>query len=242
MSAHRCHWLGCDAVVPAQGPEPGVPARGRGCRALDPPAARGGMSMLPGIDVRERNAALGQWYTPPALARRLAEWAHERSYYDRILEPSCGEGELIAALRETMVSDGALIVGLDIDPRNAAHVRKRFAHARNVSVLCTDFMAYWPPARFDLAVMNPPFEDGQTEAHIMRALQHCTRVVCHCPLTTLEGQKRKAALWDRVTLHRLVIHAQRPKYGPKGGATAMCTIDVALGRAHGAARPSVEWW
>ncbi len=94
------------------------------------------------------------------------------------------------------------------------------------------------------------FEGGQTEQHVMHALKLATRVVCHCPLTTLAGQDRGDRLWSKVHLHRLAICSTRPRYGSInpgdekwGGKTDMCTIDVTMLDAREKRDATdVEWW
>jgi hypothetical protein len=97
-------------------------------------------------------------------------------------------------------------------------------------------------------IQNPPFESGQTEAHILAAHQLSPVVVTHCPLTTLAGQRRKAELWSRYSPVGVVIHSRRPRYeGPVGGhsATDMCTL-VTRARVASTLAPEatclMEWW
>ena len=112
-----------------------------------------------------------------------------------------------------------------------------------------DFLEFKPKDNFDLVIMNPPFEGGATEAHVLHALEFAPRVVAHVPLTTLEGKKRREGLWSEAYLKRLAICSSRPKYGEKAGATAMCTIDV-VRRPEGkqamdgvrASGVEIEWW
>lgn len=196
---------------------------------------------LPGVDMPTRDPALSQWYMEPELARRIAEWATILLPRDsRVLEPSCGEGSLVAALTE--IERIGFIVGVEIDKEKAAFARKRFEAETNVGIDCADFMLWEPHYKFDLALMNPPFEGGQTEDHLLRALGFAERVVCHCPLTTLEGVNRKKRLWSKVSMRGMIIHSQRPRYSGRkgGGETAMCTVDLCLGVGRGPTQ--IEWW
>jgi predicted RNA methylase len=186
-----------------------------------------------------------QWYLDAALAERIAVWAQGNWPYPkrmRVLEPSAGRGALAVPLRAFFGE----VVCCDIDPENAAQLRRL-----GFQVYEGDFRKLDPGEieQFDLAVMNPPFEDGATEAHVLHALKFADRVVCHCPLTTLAGKDRREGLWSTAYLKRLVIHASRPKYSgcKTGGATDMCTIDVhaRFGRGGDGVRSTgvnVEWW
>lgn len=191
-----------------------------------------------------------QWYLDHALAGRIVQWALERYSKEdtlRVLEPSCGRGSIVRWL-DANAHD---VTGIDIDERNAKACQDTWTRQ---NFWCGDFTAMdaagWAP--FDLAVMNPPFEEGQTEEHVLQALKFAPRVVCHCPLTTLEGKDRREGLWSAAYLKRLVIHSSRPKYSGSrtGGQTAMCTIDVvrrpegklAMNGRVEASDVSVEWW
>lgn len=197
--------------------------------------------------------ALSQWFTPHALAERIVEWAVDPFYLGSdirplpVLEPSCGRGALVAHLSLR----GCDVVGIDIDKGNVDWCAEnwrgphRFEHADFLSIPGGSSLI----GTFPLAVLNPPFEAGQTEAHVLHAMKFAGRVVCHCPLTTLAGQDRRTGLWSKAYLKRLVIHSSRPKYsGNKaGGATDMCTIDVVAAHAGlpgivAASGVSVEWW
>ena len=189
-----------------------------------------------------------QWYTPPELAERIVDWALSIWANDRlsVLEPSCGRGALVRALRMR----GAHVMGFDIDPANIVHCWDRWqddACFYTANFLDQDATLYIN-APLDLAVMNPPFEDGAAEAHIAHALTFAPRVVAHVPLTTLAGKDRREGLWSSAYLKRLVIHSTRPKYSGSrtGGMTDMCTIDVVRRservdcvRASGV---EVAWW
>lgn len=187
-----------------------------------------------------------QWYTPPELARRIARWAVE-SHPDMelcVLEPSAGRGALAIQLWE--LDEVQELKCIDIDPENA-----RVLQLLGFQVTCADFRAWEAPGKYDLAVMNPPFEDGAAEEHVLHALKSCARVVAHVPLTTLAGKERREGLWSTAYLKRIAIHSSRPKYsGSKtGGQTDMCTIDV-VRRPEGkvamdgvaACGVEIEWW
>lgn len=189
-----------------------------------------------------QNKALSQWFTPPELAQRIVDWAvmpyrKTTSGTLAILEPSAGVGALA-----TRAQKYGHVTCVEIDEENCVRLR-----AHGLDVICADFLEVWPAVRFDIAIMNPPFEGGQTERHVMRALKHADRVVCHCPLTTLAGKARRESMWSNVLLHRLAICSSRPKYGAEGGKTDMCTIDVSFDHGFApvnvvASGVQIDWW
>jgi predicted RNA methylase len=183
---------------------------------------------------------LSAWFTPHDLAERIVTWALEPFVVPDpidVLEPSAGRGALVKPL----LRRGCDVTAIDIDPDNVSTLE-----ALGCKVLVGDFLEMHAVGPFALAIMNPPFEGGAAEAHIMHALTRADRVVAHVPLTTLEGKARRESLWSRVELHRLAICSSRPRYGAKGGATAMCTIDVTLAsdarRHHWAHDVRMEFW
>jgi len=111
----------------------------------------------------------GGYYTPPAVARRLARWAI-RSGNDRILEPSCGDGVFLAAAADELVCHGICakkrerqLVGIELIPAEADKASTRMACspvAQNVRVIAGDFFAWLKsqePGGFDVVLGNPPF-------------------------------------------------------------------------------------
>lgn len=105
-----------------------------------------------------QSAESSQWWTPPSLARRLVEWVPPGS---RVIEPSCGSGNLIAALLERG-HDPELITGVELDPLWAEHCRHRFGG--RVRIVTQDFLSHY--GQYDCALTNPPYEKGQHSAFL----------------------------------------------------------------------------
>jgi adenine-specific DNA-methyltransferase len=73
----------------------------------------------------------GGYYTPKPIADFLARWAIQTSSTS-ILEPSCGDGMLLEAAVETLISLGAeratasnFIQGIEFDPQEALKASER---------------------------------------------------------------------------------------------------------------------
>ena len=79
----------------------------------------------------------------------------------RVLEPSCGDGRLLDALRAA----GAKPFGIEIDPQ-----RVKACHAKgHRAVFCENFLESVLPAEFDRVVMNPPFYGKHYAKHVRHA-------------------------------------------------------------------------
>lgn len=100
----------------------------------------------------------GFFPTPPALVARMIE-ASEFKGIMRVLEPSCGKGNIALSL----VRLGHSVLCVEKVPALAEYCRKQ-----GLEVECADFLELTPEP-FDRVLMNPPFEHKQDEQHIRRA-------------------------------------------------------------------------
>jgi len=82
----------------------------------------------------------------------------------RVLEPSCGDGRLMDALRRA----GAVAQGVEIDRARAEACKEK-----GFSVICGNFLEVMPNADlvFDAVVMNPPFYGKHYAKHVRHALR-----------------------------------------------------------------------
>ena len=132
--------------------------------------------------------------TPPELAARMVE-AAGIEHGTRVLEPSAGTGNLIAAIRGA--SKSAAITAVELSGTLAEGLRARF----DIPVKACDFLQCnaigdapgdglgW----FDSIVMNPPFGDAADIKHILHAremLKTGGRLVALCA----NGPRQQAAL------------------------------------------------
>ncbi|MDA1265049.1 MAG: N-6 DNA methylase [Planctomycetota bacterium] len=87
--------------------------------------------------------------TPPELARRVAELVPRGA---RVLDPCCGRGALLLAVRDAGVPPERL-VGIELSPTDAAHTRAALPGAR---LEVADALSVpWPPGTWVIA--NPPW-------------------------------------------------------------------------------------
>ena len=102
-----------------------------------------------------------QYYpTPAAVVERVLAEMDLRG--TRVLEPSCGCGRFLDALRAA----GADVVGCEVDP-----VRAAMCEAKGHRVMRMNFLETVPTADFDRVVMNPPFFGRHYAKHVRHALR-----------------------------------------------------------------------
>lgn len=114
----------------------------------------------------------GGYYTPAAVAAWLAEWGIRKAS-DTVLEPSCGNGNLLMAAVERLLALGASrrtvakqLQGVELSSVEANTARSRMAEAlKSVGpdvVQVSDFFGWWSESResspgVDVVIGNPPF-------------------------------------------------------------------------------------
>jgi len=104
-----------------------------------------------------------QFYPTPI---ELANKALQRVDFKRVkfvLEPSAGKGDFIFALKPLMRNKTAQVNCLEIDSDLRAVLRNR-----EFIVIGNDFMQFKTWQKYDLCVMNPPFNEGAM--HLLKAL------------------------------------------------------------------------
>ena len=110
----------------------------------------------------------GAFFTPEGIARSLTAWAVRRAS-DRLLDPSCGDGQFLARHRNS--------VGIEQNPLSAQHAIVR---APGALVHEGDFFAWASETRerFECAAGNPPFIRYQVFKGDMRrcAIDLCSRL------------------------------------------------------------------
>lgn len=165
--------------------------------------------------------ALSQWFTPRQLAESVAKFACIADG-DRVLEPSAGTGAL--ATEAGLYTDDVFCVEIDPDLMPGLNALK-------FPALCGDFLTA-DLGQFDMALMNPPYEDGQDLAHVLWALKFAPRVVAIVLLGFLAGVERFDKLWSKHTLSRLGLLARRPRFSGSSmtGERDFCVVEILRGK------------
>jgi SAM-dependent methyltransferase len=92
----------------------------------------------------------------------LREWRNNPPEPSHILEPSCGDGRILDAIRER----GHRVFGVEYHAGRAAEAR-----AKGHSVLTANFLECPARAEYDFVVMNPPFYGRHYVKHVHHALE-----------------------------------------------------------------------
>ncbi|MBT2144896.1 MULTISPECIES: N-6 DNA methylase [unclassified Rhodanobacter] len=108
----------------------------------------------------------GGYYTPQPIAHYLAEWAI-RSKADTVLEPSCGDGNILieAAKRLRSLRSTTTLTGVELFDEEAKKARARLKDVTGnvkTKVLHSSFFdhaekAFADGTRYDVIIGNPPF-------------------------------------------------------------------------------------
>ncbi len=106
---------------------------------------------------------LGQHFTPPALAQWLTQatlegWTAPAGPL-RVLDPACGPGGLLQAVREVWTASPLQLTGIDLDP---VQVQAAQQHLPEATFLTGDALAMsargeLPDESADLVLLNPPY-------------------------------------------------------------------------------------
>lgn len=104
----------------------------------------------------------GFFETPSELVLKMLELA-DLSPGMHVLEPSAGTGAIAKAL---------LSVGCSVSACETNDVRRQVLTDLGVHVVGDDFTKLPIQQKFDRVIMNPPFENDQDAAHVLKATQH----------------------------------------------------------------------
>jgi hypothetical protein len=103
------------------------------------------------------------WFpTPPVVVEQMLMWAPWE--YGDILEPSAGEGAIAEGILQHWADATFYLLCIE---KNAQ--RARTLTEKGFSVLQGDFLAQPLAPVFQRVYANPPFEQGQDMAHVVRA-------------------------------------------------------------------------
>jgi hypothetical protein len=132
-----------------------------------------------------------QYYpTPTKVVDRVIDGLYDLREGMQVLEPSCGCGRIMDAIRDTK----ATVTGIEYDPNRAAEAREK-GH----KVMIANFLEVPADPRFDFVVMNPPFYGKHYVKHVQHALEFLKpggRLVAILPVTARYDHKILDGQWN----------------------------------------------
>lgn len=165
----------------------------------------------------QRGQRLDQYFTRPALAKAVVEWA-ELKPGQKVLEPSCGAGNLVR-----WMPDDCQVTAMDID-QQVLNAWPEEMLRLNVDQVGGDFLkTRLPSDAFDVVVMNPPYgyvgsgagRKAADRVHVQHALRMAPNVIVLARANFLWGQERYQHIFRYAQLVRMAVLTHRPSYwGP----------------------------
>jgi len=162
----------------------------------------------------DRKRDLDQFFTPPELAKEIAELADVGG--KDVLEPSAGHGALVLA---SLTAGARRVVSVEKDEKaHEALCWMKYPNGSHCPYTPCDFMALVEDHRYDRVVMNPPFSKQQDIAHVTKAfglLKPGGKLVAILSAGVEFRSDKKTAAFRRLmadsrgTLTRLAEHAFR---------------------------------
>lgn len=119
-----------------------------------------------------------QFYPTEESLAELAVSMLRIEQYDRILEPSAGNGRLVDKIYTKYKNR---IHCVEISQTHCEILKEK-----GYSVICKDFLEYDTNEKFDKIIMNPPFTKNQAKNHVIKATEHLNdkgRLVAIVPST-----------------------------------------------------------
>ena len=121
--------------------------------------------------------------TPPSLAAKMV--SKMKGNPRKILEPSAGKGDLVDAINNSYKFghyNKPDICAIEVDPVLQATLR-----GKGVKVIDSDFLEYSGPDKFELVILNPPFDEG--DKHLLKAMDILYRgqIICLLNAETLHN-------------------------------------------------------
>ena len=107
--------------------------------------------------------------TPGALIEKMIAGI-EFTKIKYILEPSAGKGNIIDLLNNKLKNDYAYKhINYDIDCIEVENELQHILKGKNYRVVYNDFLNYNTYKKYDLIIMNPPFDNG--DKHLLKAIE-----------------------------------------------------------------------
>lgn len=170
---------------------------------------------------------LGQFDTPEEVADYVVIEAGISAGMT-VLEPSCGIGNLALAAKKR----GAVVTGIELDPKRQAKAAERVAMA---DCYCLDFLKVNGSSgllnHFDVALMNPPFGkrvDLDHVEHARRFVRPGGQVVSIMSAGVVFRRDRRSVAFRELVRSNMGTIVELPKGSFKVSGTSVNTVLVTM--------------
>lgn len=197
--------------------------------------------------------ATGAVHTPFKLTREMVDQIPTnilKNQKSRFLDPCCGNGTIILALIErlreyhTPKQISKMIVGCDISSGCVSTARIAIGSKYDIQLICANSLEYNWNMKFDVVVMNPPYNEGTSSSssandhrHAGKMLhtvfidkfrQHCDIMAVVCPVQKwfLGSSKTKTNILDHITyIDMLSVDRAEKVFSARTGAVGIIITD-----------------
>lgn len=104
----------------------------------------------------------GFWPTPEPVIEKMLNRISWKDVHT-VLEPSAGRGDIADAMRNLPRKE------LHIDVCECDRSLQNILRSKKYPLCCEDFLSFKPDLKYDVIVMNPPFDNG--EKHLLHAIE-----------------------------------------------------------------------
>ena len=179
-------------------------------------------SMLNGFEDIKKDF---QFFTTPSDVADLMVVKLEIKPYEKILEPSAGNGALINAI--IRLHSDITIDCYELNPLN----RKVLEKIPNVNVLGDDFIKRIDNEEYDVIIANPPFSKNQDIIHLMKMwnnLRYGGRIACITSTHWMFANDAKSVEFRDWILGKYTFQHEFPNGTFKESGTDIATILLIL--------------
>jgi phospholipid N-methyltransferase len=190
----------------------------------------------------------GRYYTSPFVARQMVAWAGPLDGL-AVLEPSAGDGVIVRCMPKTIDS----ITAVENDPF-ALKKLEQFNRVSKFALVRGDFLKLKFAAGADadpfaVCIANPPYEDGNDIAHVVKMVEVASRTIVLLRLIVLNLVSFHEKVLTKARIERKAHFLGRPLFGGPDDAGDTARHDYVVldlradpsGHKNGSAIPTEFW-
>lgn len=122
--------------------------------------------------------------TPQSLIQKMCDGI-DWNQIKTILEPSAGKADILDYIKKLCSSYPYYNKNIDFDCIEIEEDLQHILEAKEYKVIFNDFLKFHTYKKYDLIIMNPPFDNG--EKHLLKALELSSNIVCLLNAETIKN-------------------------------------------------------